>query len=440
MTGSASEAEPFPAWIAELRTRHPDLEVHNHPGGPVVRPRSTDQVAAVMSCAHEHGGAVRPGRPDSGSPDLSARDWSARDWGLPGDPPPADLWLDLTALNEVVQYEPADLTLTVGAGITLADLDEITRPHQQWLPLDPPGPSHLGGALAAARTGPLRTGFGGPRDLVLGATVVTGDGRILPLGGRVVKNVAGFDLLKLMVGGWGTFGVMTEATVRLYPRPSLDQTLVFDGLRPDAAVHVARSLATAPVVPAALDLWMDEAGARVRARACADAATATAELGALQEAVQAADGPAASPPQRVASAEAGWARADASRTSNWLLQGGFLPSDLGRVATAVHALADRGWTVQILPYDGLISAWHDAAPGRSASDDSATSLDAASTGALTAAGLEWLVIRAPRGGRAEVGKVGTGRADRDPGVARLIDRLHQAFDPHAVLRGGMRRA
>jgi glycolate oxidase FAD binding subunit len=126
----------------------------------------------------------------------------------------------------IVAYVPGDLTMTVRAGTTLAEIRAATAEHNQWLALDPFGSDDgtIGATTVTASAGPLATFFGTPRDLVLGVEFVTGTGAIARGGGRVVKNVAGFDLTRLMIGSWGTLGVVTEVTVRLHARPLVDRS------------------------------------------------------------------------------------------------------------------------------------------------------------------------------------------------------------------------
>ncbi|MCC6772770.1 MAG: FAD-binding oxidoreductase [Gemmatimonadaceae bacterium] len=165
--------------------------------------------------------------------------------------------LDVSALRGIVEYTPGDLTLTAGAGTTLAEIDDATRKHGQWLPLDPPGASAdtLGATLATASCGPLGASLGLPRDLALGLQFVDGRGIVVRGGGRVVKNVAGFDLVRLMVGAWGTLGVITEATVRLRARPDHCATLALEAPDdPDALALLLRALREGPLTPLATEL------------------------------------------------------------------------------------------------------------------------------------------------------------------------------------------
>jgi FAD/FMN-containing dehydrogenase len=151
---------------------------------------------------------------------------------LPADAP-ADLALSTRGLTRIVSVSPADLVATVQAGVTMEVLRATLLPHRLWLAVDPPGrPDRtIGSVVATGTAGPLRHGFGPVRDQVLGCTVVTGDGRLVAAGGRVVKNVAGYDLTKLHAGGFGAFGVITDLHLRLRARPAVDLTLLAQGGR-----------------------------------------------------------------------------------------------------------------------------------------------------------------------------------------------------------------
>ena len=134
--------------------------------------------------------------------------------------------LDCAVAGGLTRLDAADLVATAGAGCTLAELETGLGEHGAWLALDPPGPRTrtLGGVLGSGGSGPLAAGFGPPRDQVLGLTIVAGNGQLVRTGGRVVKNVAGFDLAKLVIGGHGAFGIIVEAHLRLRARPAADRT------------------------------------------------------------------------------------------------------------------------------------------------------------------------------------------------------------------------
>ncbi len=160
----------------------------------------------------------------------------ANTWINAGAPIDAQRTLSLSAVTGIVAYVPGDLTITARAGTSLAELAHATAAHGQWLGLDPAGDRHgtIGATISTASSGPLAHAFGTPRDLVLGLQVVTGYGDIVRPGGRVVKNVAGFDLVRLFTGSWGTLGAITEVTLRLRALPTHDLTLALPVADPAA--------------------------------------------------------------------------------------------------------------------------------------------------------------------------------------------------------------
>lgn len=209
----------------------------------VIFPEGEEEVAVVLSMASEEGWRCVPVGKGT--------------WLRAGQPPDGvDVVISTTRMDRVEAYEPDDLFVKAEAGIGLDLLARRSSERRQWLPLDPPGASRgtLGATVATASAGPLQAGFGTPRDHVLGATLVTGDGRLLRLGGQVVKNVAGFDLLKLVVGSWGTLGVLTSVTVRLHPLPEVDRTLLFRCPDGGAAARTARSVAAVGVGLGAVEM------------------------------------------------------------------------------------------------------------------------------------------------------------------------------------------
>jgi glycolate oxidase FAD binding subunit len=168
----------------------------------------------------------------------------------------AGLVLLLTRLNALVEHEPGDLTATAQAGITLAALQAALRARGQWLSLDPPDVARatLGGVLAANASGPRRHLYGTARDLLIGVTVVTAEGAVVHGGGKVVKNVAGYDLPKLFVGSFGTLGVIVEATVKLRPLPDEERLVATRFERLTDAGAAVRALLASDLIPNAVDL------------------------------------------------------------------------------------------------------------------------------------------------------------------------------------------
>ena len=178
-------------------------------------------------------------------------------WLDAGRPVRATKELSLRDDAGVVSYVPGDLTITVRAGTPLREIARVTAEHDQWLPLDPFGTDEgsIGATIATASSGPLATGFGMARDLVLGLEFVTGRGDVVRSGGKVVKNVAGFDLSRLLTGSWGTLGVITEVTLRLYGRPRAERTFTID--LPAATTEMSarlKSIESLPLNPMALEL------------------------------------------------------------------------------------------------------------------------------------------------------------------------------------------
>ena len=186
-------------------------------------------------------------------------------WLAAGNPVTASRELDVSGLTGIVEYVPGDLTLTALAGTTLAEIAEVTGVHRQWLALDPFGDPRgtLGATLATASAGPLGGGTALPRDVTVGLSFVTGEGELVRGGGRVVKNVAGFDLVRLTIGAWGTLGVITEATVRLRARPEADETVAMklpEGS--DALSTLLSIMRTSAVEPLAAELLSAACAAR----------------------------------------------------------------------------------------------------------------------------------------------------------------------------------
>ena len=173
-------------------------------------------------------------------------------WMDAGKPVTSNATLDTRALQGIVAYEPGDLTITVGAGTSLSEIAAATAEHGQWLPLDPYGDpgGTVGSTIATASIGPLASLFGTPRDQILGCEFVTGRAEVARGGGRVVKNVAGFDLVRLMTGAWGTLGVLTEVTMRLRAVPEADCTFAIS----TSAEASWNWLRTSEVAPLAAEL------------------------------------------------------------------------------------------------------------------------------------------------------------------------------------------
>ncbi|MBI5837667.1 MAG: FAD-binding oxidoreductase [Candidatus Eisenbacteria bacterium] len=235
-----------------------------------VRPGTVEELSAALRALHQAGAAV-----------VVRGAGTFAEVGLP--PRRYDAVLLTDRLAGITRYDPDDLTASVRAGTRFQDLQARLLPHRQWLALDPPGfgRATLGGVLATARAGPRRISCGAPRDKVLGMTAVLADGTVHHAGGRVVKNVAGYDLHRLYTGSYGTLAVIAEAHVRLSAVPAAHRTLI----------HRAQTA--------------DEAGALIE-----KLLGARLELGALAlldgECTRAADARGGSLPWRVSTDERAW--------------------------------------------------------------------------------------------------------------------------------------
>jgi glycolate oxidase FAD binding subunit len=208
------------------------------------QPQTTAQVAERVRDAHDRHARLR----------IAGRSaWTGRSGAVA---PGAEL-LELSALTGIIEYIPGDLTLTARAGTTIAEIEAATLAHGQWCPLLPWGGDDgtLGATFATATHGPCSASLGTPRDLAIGMEFVDGSGAVIQAGGRVVKNVAGFDLTRLMVGAWGTLGVITEVSVRLRARPAVDETwsVIIDDT--DAARASLLEFTRGPLSPMTCELF-----------------------------------------------------------------------------------------------------------------------------------------------------------------------------------------
>ncbi|HEX8067616.1 MAG TPA: FAD-binding oxidoreductase [Thermoleophilaceae bacterium] len=209
-------------------------------------------------------------------------------WGAAA--PAPDVELSLAGLDRVVEHNAGDLTAVVQAGVPLARLRGELAAAGQMLAVDPPlgagDAATVGGVLATADSGPLRHRHGGPRDLVLGVTVALSDGTIARAGGKVIKNVAGYDLAKLFTGSFGTLGAILEAAVRLHPLPPATATAVGESDDPAALAAAVSALAHGSLEAQCLDVSWSEGRGRVLARMAGARAEeqAGAAVGALARA------------------------------------------------------------------------------------------------------------------------------------------------------------
>jgi glycolate oxidase FAD binding subunit len=312
----------------------------------VAEPATVDGVSRVLALASAHGLAVAP---VGGGARLA--------WGTP--PRRLDVVLSLARLDRILAHEPEDLTLSVECGATLTALDAILRPHRQFVPLDPARPdlSTIGGLIATGAAGPYRARYGTMRDVLVGLTVVRADGTVVKGGGRVVKNVTGYDILKLHVGALGTLGVVVEAHLRLHPRPAEERSWVFGFTSAEAALNAALDVRDTPVVLSRCQLVT--AGAlHALGEHAPPAAALAVTIGSVPEAVHAQGsqvsdicGRAGSPAIEVPEADAWWRRiADVTwpegPATHLSMRIGIRPTDAVKALRAVEAVQPGGGAIR----------------------------------------------------------------------------------------------
>src|SRR5580692_8905910 len=209
----------------------------------MLRPESPEQLAALLreaACAHRTillGGNFSKDR-------------------LGGTPAPADVTISTSSMNRLLQYEPRDLTISVQAGMPFAELVRILTAEHQMLPLDPPWlrESTVGGVVAANLSGPRRRLYGTGRDMVIGMTFATLEGKLINSGGMVVKNVAGLDMAKLMIGSFGTLAAIAQINFKVFPVPAESRTFVMEFSTAAAAFAERDRILRGVLQPAAIDI------------------------------------------------------------------------------------------------------------------------------------------------------------------------------------------
>jgi glycolate oxidase FAD binding subunit len=256
-----------------IQPARPGTAVDGVPVGRVARPGSVEEASQVLAAAAADGLAV-------------TFVGGASKLGLGNPPERADLVLSTERLDQLLEHAAGDLVVRVQGGTRLADLQAALAPAGQWLALDPPEPgATVGGVVAANASGPRRLRYGTVRDLIIGVTVVLADGTVARAGGKVVKNVAGYDLAKLFCGSLGTLGLVAEATFRLHPRPPAAAAVTLEVDTPERVGAAVAPLLRSTLEPSAVELaWPDpqlpgrltvvfegiEPGVEAQAAACAE--------------------------------------------------------------------------------------------------------------------------------------------------------------------------
>jgi len=318
----------------ETRTADPDTDaIDGVVPGAIVQPQTVAGVAAALGWASERRLSV-----------VIRGAGTKSSWGRI--PQRIDLLLDMRALNRVISHRQGDLTVTTEAGVTLGELNQLLAAHGQWLPLDPPfgARATIGGLLATNDSGPRRHRFGTPRDLVIGVQLATTDGQLTRSGGQVVKNVAGYDLSKLISGSCGQLAAIVSATFKLLPRQSASNTLVIDRLDAASLERVISTVFDSQLEPSAFEVHAVRNRSGSEATRCllrfesvgdvvqAEVAAARARISAVHPAIEVVDGDAE---------ERLWRRHDSviGDGRGLVLRASWLPAELPRVIERLPQLS-----------------------------------------------------------------------------------------------------
>jgi glycolate oxidase FAD binding subunit len=233
------------AIVGEQHTRQGKVQfaINGIVPATVVSPASPEEVAAVLALANSRELIVAP-----------AGGFTKQDIG--GIPERVDILLETTRLNGIAMYDPGDLTASIRAGTPFADALTALAEHRQWLPYDAANlnAATVGGCLATGAAGPLKHAFGGLRDFCIGVQFVIAEGKVAKGGGMVVKNVAGYDLMKLMAGSYGTLGVITSANFKVFPSPRQTRTFVCSFTLLEEALAFRTRIFQSPLTPICLEI------------------------------------------------------------------------------------------------------------------------------------------------------------------------------------------
>ncbi len=401
----------------------------------ILKPRDAKDVEAAVQWALAEGKALEV-----------AGQGSKRAIGRPAQ---TDLTLDLSGLSGVTLYEPEELVLSAKAGTPIAEIEALVAANGQQLAFEPmdygailgcaSGAGTIGGALAANLSGPRRIKAGAARDHFLGVSAISGRGETFKSGGRVVKNVTGYDLCKLLAGSWGTLAVMTEVTIKTLPRPETEATVLIRGLGPAQAIKAMTAAVGSPCdvsgaahLPAAVAALLPvgevvgAGGAMTALRLEGFAPSVAHRERALQALIRpfgelATLAHAASEMLWRAIRDVAPLKASAVDVDRPLWRVSTAPTRGAEIAAAIQKEADA--QVLLDWAGGLV--WLALAP----SDDAAGTLIRR---AVATAGGHATLIRAPAAVRAAIEVF----ASQDAGLAALSKRVKDSFDPKGVLNPG----
>jgi glycolate oxidase FAD binding subunit len=369
------------------------------------RPNSPEEAAELLKGLGEQGRAVRV---RGGGTKL--------DWGGTGDPVAVEL--ETAGLDRIVEHNVGDFTAILQAGVPLAKAQETFHAAGQMFALDPPlgGGATIGGIVATADSGPLRHRYGGVRDLIVGITVALSDGTLAKAGGKVIKNVAGYDLGKLFAGSHGTLGLIVQVALRLHPYPETTASVTGATGDPAKLAAAARALAAMPLEADCLDVhW--EAGEGTLAIRFGGAAAPHQAEGSVPRVREAG----LEDVQTVTGDDELWMRRRVQQRGTAVLKVSGRPSDLEAACRAADEAHGR-----LVGRAALGLSWialeGDELPERIASVRSALTPRAC------------VLLDAPAAVRAAVDAWGPARPD--PGALAVMTRVKERFDPARIFRPG----
>jgi glycolate oxidase FAD binding subunit len=399
----------------------------------VAFPGDTEEAAAVMRAAagHELDVVVRGGGSRLG-------------WGTP--PSRCDLLIDTSRMSGVLEHAAGDLIARVRAGTRVGEVAAVLAAAGQELALDVPGDATVGGVVASGLAGPRRLRYGTPRDLLIGLTIVRADGTVAKSGGKVVKNVAGYDLGKLFAGSAGTLGLITEATFRLHPLPAARAYVTAEYVAVSVACDAVAAAANSALVSSAVEVSRAAPAGPIRVGVLLEGSVD----GVASRSGRMADllGPgavAAEPPDW-------WAGAPAAGAGETLVRVSFWVSALGRVLDAIDAAAELAGVPAVIGGSAGAGVLYarvagDGTVARESTVSRESTVARESTGAAEFVGLLREALAGERGGvvvlaapadvRAELSGRG-GMSGAVPGVA-LMRAVKDQFDPgHRMAPGSWR--
>ena len=361
---------------------------------------------------------------------------TALDYG--GVPAASGVVVDVARISRVVDYPAADMTITVEAGMTLAAVQQILAAEGQRLPLDAPWPSRatLGGIYATNASGPRRFGAGRPRDLIIGVRFVSGEAKVIKGGGRVVKNVAGYDLPKLLTGSMGTLGIIAEMTLKVRPKPETTAVVLVGVESLDRLAALLAALNTSVTRPAAIEVWNQSAGSTIERRSQNGVAEWTLGVGFEDNATSVAWQVESIKSEMVGNEVRVLERADTTELWDRLTDfPAIAAGDLGFVANvrpssvpAFVGSADPGrWALQAHAGSGIVRGFSVAG----VSAEPWSSEIAALRSRAVADGGNLILVRCPTDLKEALRVWGEPRAD-----AFLARKVKQALDPRGVMNPG----